>query len=241
MNQSMNHTTSRIAATVAAALVLVLGTSYMTSLAQSGYSTGSLDLTASAHPSGARPTVTDTAFDVDTVWWQPVRADTSALTSATCDGCTGASKTLQVIYAVRPRGVEVDNAAVAWSSCTECGGTALSVQVVVVRGLHGITANNRALATNAGCTACSTAAKAYQLVVAAPDAEKLSRAGMAELRAWVDEQDRLLRLGGGDAPAAARGTSAAAAGGNPLAELQRLVNGDLGTTTRRADVDVSGS
>ncbi|RYP84273.1 hypothetical protein EKO23_16605 [Nocardioides guangzhouensis] len=238
MNQPMNHSTSRIVATVAAALVLVLGTSYMTSLAQSGYRTGSLDLTASAHPGEARPTVTDTAFDVDTVWWQPVRADTSALTSATCDGCTGASRTLQVVYAVRPRGVEVDNAAVAWSSCKDCGGTALSVQVVVVRGLHGITANNRALATNAGCTACSTAAKAYQLVVAAPDAGKLSRPAMAELRAWVDEQDRLLRAGDAAAPSAARGTGTSAAS-TPLSDLATLVNDDLGTTTKRADVDVS--
>jgi hypothetical protein len=238
MNQSMNHTTSRIAATVAAALVLVLGTSYMTSLAQSGYSTGSLDLTASAHPSGVRPDVTDTAFDVDTVWWQPVRADTSALASAVCDGCTAASRTLQVIYAIRPRGVHVDNAAVAWSSCTECGGTALSVQVVVVRGLHGITANNRALATNAGCTACSTAAKAYQLVVAAPDAGRLSRTALAELRAWVAEEDRLLRAGDTAAPSAARSTGTTAAS-TPLSDLATLVNDDLGTTTKRADMDVS--
>jgi hypothetical protein len=234
----MNHSTSRVAATVAAALVLVLGTSYFTSLAQSGYSTGSLDLTASAHPGAALPSVTDTAIDVDTVWWRPVRADTSAITSATCNGCTGASKTLQVVYAVRPRGVEVDNAAVAWSSCADCGGTALSVQVVVVRGLHGIVANNRALATNVACTTCHTAARAYQLVVAAPDAGKLSRRALAELRTWVDEQNRVLRSGGATAPAAARSAGATAAS-TPLADLERLVNDDLGTTTKRADVDVS--
>lgn len=231
----MKHSTSRIAATVAAALVLVLGTSYMTSLAQSGFATGSLDLTSSAHPSSVRPAVNEWAFDVDSVWWQPLRADTSAVSSAVCDGCTGVSRTLQVIYGIHPQGTSVDNAAVAWSSCVDCGAIALSVQVVVLRGAREITANNRALATNAACAECKTGALAYQLVVAGPDADRLSRTGMADLRAWVDEQARLLREG---APAA-RLASGRTVADSPLTTLEQLVNTDLGTTTRRVDVELS--
>ena len=130
----MNTTTSRIAATATGALVLVLGSSMMSSLAHTGQRWQGIDLTASAHPTEAAPDVTDRAFDVTSSWQRSVRADTSALTSATCDNCRGHSATLQVVYARWPRELEVDNAAVAWSSCSHCGGTALSVQVVVVQG-----------------------------------------------------------------------------------------------------------
>lgn len=189
----MKTTTSRILAAATGALVLVLGSQMMSSLAHTGQRWQGIDLTASAHPTKAAPDVTDRAFHVATSWHRSVRADTSALTSATCNNCSGHSVTLQVVYARWPRELEVDNAAVAWSSCKHCGGTALSVQVVIVRGTHEVTANNRALSTNAACRDCDTAALAYQLVVVSPDSDRLSREAMQELRDWVDAQDRGLR------------------------------------------------
>ena len=58
---------------------------------------------------------------------------------------------------------------------------------------------------------------------------------MADLRAWVDEQARLLREG---APAA-RLASGRTVADSPLTTLEQLVNSDLGTTTRRVDVELS--
>jgi hypothetical protein len=228
----MNTTTSRIAATVAGALVLVLGSSMMSSLAHTGQRWQGIDLTASAHPSEDSPEVTDRAFDVTSTWQRSVSADTSALTSATCDNCNGHSATLQVVYARWTTDLEVDNAAVAWSSCTHCRGTALSVQVVVVQGARSVTANNRALATNAACEDCDTAALAYQLVVATPDGERLSYTAMRELSEWVDAQDRLLRGGTAATPRTQSRQSASGADA-----LESLVNEDLGSQTKEVDVD----
>ena len=210
----MKTTTSRIAATATGALVLVLGSSMMSSLAQTGHRWQGIDLTASAHPTGAAPEVTDRAFDVTSSLQRSLRADTSALTSATCDGCSGHST------------------AVAWSSCSHCGGTALSVQVVVVRGTHEVTANNRALATNAACKGCDTAALAYQLVVVAPDGDRLSREATQELRDWVDAQERLLSGGAAATPRAQARQSTSGAD-----TLQHLVNDDLDSQTDAIDVD----
>jgi hypothetical protein len=228
----MNTTTSRLAATVAGALVLVLGSSMMSSLAHDGSRRQGVDLTASAHPSEVTPEVTDRAFDIRTSWQRSVHADTSALSSAICDGCHGHSATLQVVYARWLRDLEVDNAAVAWSSCSSCGGTALSVQVVIVQGARKITANNRALATNAACEACETGALAYQLVVATPDGERLSRAAIRELRDWVDTQEQLLREGAAATPRVQARQSTSGAD-----TLESLVNDDLGSRTKSIDVD----
>lgn len=228
----MNTTTSRLMATVAGALVLLLGSSMMSSLAHNGSRRQGIDLTASAHPTGARPEVTDRAFDITTSWQHSVQADTSALSSATCGGCRAHSVTLQVLYARWPRDIEADNAAVAWSSCRRCGGSALSVQVVVVQGLGEITANNRALATNGACRRCATDALAYQLVVAAPNGERLSHEAIQELRDWVDAQAQLLREGTSATPRAQARRSAVGAG-----NLESLVNGDLGSRTEVLDVD----
>jgi hypothetical protein len=228
----MNTTTSRIAATATGALILVLGSTMMSSLAQTWHRSQGIDLTASAHPSEASPDVTDRAFYVTSSWQGSVRADASALTSATCRGCSGRSTTLQVVYARRPSELTIDNAAVAWSSCSRCRGTALSVQVVVVEGTRAVTANNRALATNAACRRCDTAALAYQLVVETPDGDHLSREAMRELRDWVAAQERQLNKVGGTAPRvrARQSTSGADA-------LERLVNDDLGSRTDVIDVD----
>ncbi|MET1060205.1 MAG: hypothetical protein ABWX84_11430 [Nocardioides sp.] len=228
----MNNTASRIVATTTGALVLVLGSNMMSSLAHTSHRWQGIDLTASAHPTEVAPDVTDRAYDVESSWRSSVRADTSALTSATCDNCSGHSATLQVIYARWPKEIEVDNAAVAWSSCSTCGGTALSVQVVVVQGSRKVTANNRALATNAACEECDTAALAYQLVVATPHGERLSREATKDLRAWVDEQDRLLRDGTAATPRALARESASGAD-----SLEQLVNDDLDSRTKDLNVD----
>jgi hypothetical protein len=229
----MNDATSRIAAIASGALVLALGSTVMSSLAHPGQRPRDLDLTASAHPTEVAPTATDGAFDVSSVWRRAVRADTSALTSVTCDDCHGDATTLQVVYAHHPREVEADNAAVAWSRCTGCGGTALSVQVVVVHGGRRITADNRAFAANAACDGCDTAALAYQLVVVAPDAERLSDGATDRLRDWVRRQSRTLRESAAGAARQAPAPKAA----NAVTTLERLVNGDLDSRTDSVDVD----
>lgn len=153
-----------------------------------------LDLAASAHPSSARPAVTDSAFAEGATRERDVDADASGTSSATCDGCTAESATLQVLYVARARAARLDNAAVAWTqACTGCASTSLSVQVVVVRGRPTVVPNNRALALNAGCTSCRTTAAAYQVVVVADRARRLSAASLAELRAWFEDQAAQVR------------------------------------------------
>lgn len=229
----MNNATSRIAAIAIGALVLVLGSTAMSSVAHPDRRPRDLDLTASAHPTDVAPAVTDRAVDVSSVWWQAMRADTSALSSVTCDDCRGDATTLQVVYAHHPDEVEANNAAVAWSRCTGCGGTALSVQVVVVSGGRQITADNRAFAANSACDGCDTAALAYQLVVVATDAERLSDGATERLRGWVRRQSRNLRESAA-APTRRAPTPKAA---NAVTTLERLVNGDLDSRTDRVDVD----
>ncbi|WP_107774031.1 hypothetical protein [Nocardioides sediminis] len=153
-----------------------------------------LDLTASAHPSSARPAVSDRAFAEGATREREVDADASGTSSATCDGCAAESATLQVLYVQRAGTARLDNAAVAWTqACTGCTATSLSVQVVVVRGGPALVPNNRALALNAGCTSCRTTAVAYQVVVAADRARRLSAESLAELRAWFDDQAAQVR------------------------------------------------
>jgi hypothetical protein len=229
----MNNPISRIAAITIGALVLVLGSTAMSSLAHPDQPPRDLDLTASAHPTDVAPAATDRAVDVSSVWWRAVRADTSALSSVTCDHCRGDAMTLQVVYAHHPGEVEADNAAVAWSRCAACGGTALSVQVVVVKGGRQITADNRAFAANAACDGCDTAALAYQLVVVATDDERLSDRATDRLRDWVRKQSMDLRESAA-APARRSPTQKAE---NAVTTLERLVNGDLDSRTDSVDVD----
>lgn len=153
-----------------------------------------LDLASSAHPSAARPAVTDHSVVEGTTRDRDVDADVSGTSSTTCDGCTAESTTLQVLYGSRSRTARLDNQAVAWTqACAECTATSLSVQVVVLRGRPTLVPNNRALGLNAGCSACRTTSAAFQLVVVADTAERLSGAALAELRAWFDEQAALVR------------------------------------------------
>jgi hypothetical protein len=183
------------------------------------------DLTAAAHPSAVKPDVVDEAFNSSSPLWSAVKADTSAIASANCDGCHGDAVALQVLYVDKARNAEVDNAAVAWSECQDCRSTATSVQLVVIRYGRDITANNRALSANAACESCLSGTLALQLVVIDPDGERLTRAEEQELRAWVEEQAQALKSP--PRAAAARRTANA----RTVASLEGLVNRDLGSTT----------
>ena len=53
--------------------------------------------------------------------------------------------------------------------------------------------NNRATAVTAACTGCRTASAAFQVVVVADRARRLSRESLAAVRSWFDEQAAALR------------------------------------------------
>lgn len=153
-----------------------------------------LDLLASAHPSSATPTVSDTAYAAIRVRGPAVDADTAALTSTTCADCVGESTALHVVYVPRARRADLDNVATAWAQeCRGCTSTALSVQVVVLGGRSTAVPNNRALSVTAACDGCRTAALAYQVVLVADRVAPLSDEELGSLQAWVDEQAASLR------------------------------------------------
>lgn len=153
-----------------------------------------LDLVASAHPTSAMPTVSDTAYAAIRVRGPAVEADTAAITSTTCDDCVGESTALHVVHVPRARRAGLDNVATAWAQeCKGCTSTALSVQVVVLGGSPTAVPNNRALALNAACDGCRTAALAYQVVLVSDRAAPLNDEELAGLQAWVDEQAASLR------------------------------------------------
>lgn len=200
-----------------------------------------LDLTASAHPSTAEPAVADEAFAAASVRLRDVKADNTATSSATCDGCTADSASLQILYAAHAGQAQLDNSATAWNqACAGCSSTALAVQVVVLRGAPAATPNNRAFAVNAACETCRTTSAAFQLVVVAERARRLSDASIAELQAWFDQQLALLRT----PPATSTAEPAPRArrrdpvqGAEALGLLEELVNSDLGSATVSADVE----
>jgi len=211
-----------------------------------------LDLTASAHPSTANPVVGDEAYAAATVHHRDVKADNTATSSATCDGCTAESASLQILYVVGAGQAQLDNSATAWSqACVGCTSTALSVQVVVLRGAPATTPSNRAFAVNAACETCRTTAAAFQLVVVADRARRLSDGSVAELRSWFEEQLALLRAPvptpNADPTTTAEPTPnarrrdpvgvPATEGAQALGFLEELVNSDLGSDTVSADVE----
>ncbi|RYB89447.1 hypothetical protein EUA06_15865 [Nocardioides glacieisoli] len=185
---------SAVVPVVVAALVLVASIGGSAPAAHPGPTQGALDLLASAHPTAVEPAVTDAVHDVGRARGREVEADTAALTSTTCDGCTGESTALHVVYLSRPQRADLDNVATAWAqACTGCTSTALSVQVVVVRGAPTLAPNNRALSLTAACQGCRTSALAFQVVLVADRATPLSDDALGELRAWFDEQAAVLR------------------------------------------------
>jgi hypothetical protein len=179
---------------VVAALVLVASIGGSSPAAHPGPTQGTLDLLASAHPTVAEPAVTDAVYDVARARGRDVKADTAALTSTTCDGCSGESTALHVVYVPRPQRADLDNVATAWAQgCVGCTSTALSVQVVVLRGAPTTAPNNRALSLTAACEGCRTSALAFQVVLVSDRATPLSAEALGELQAWFDEQAAALR------------------------------------------------
>ncbi|HEY9376702.1 MAG TPA: hypothetical protein VIQ02_06365 [Jiangellaceae bacterium] len=196
-----------------------------------------IDLLSSAHPGPPNPDVSDAAVDTKgQSHARQVKADASAVATATCDGCTGDATTLQVLVVRRAEAAYVDNVATAWSSCVDCGAISLSVQVILLYKSPMLTANNRASAVNAGCEQCTSTAVAYQLVVETDSPRGLSRAEREALEAWVEEQAALLRAG---EPAAEQQRTAATtwSADSTLEELDDLVEGP----TVERDVDRQSS
>lgn len=253
----MNTTASRLAGVATGVALLLLASGVTSSVAQPWTRTQDSDLAASAEPTAADPVVTDDAYHLISASWQQLKADTTATTSAICDGCAGQATALHVLYLSHPRSTHLDNTAVAWTQqCQSCSAAALSVQVAVVRGHGSVTANNRALATNAACGECRSSAAAVQLVVASPHAERLSRSALADLRAWVAQQTQQLgsldnpatsppagralvrpRMATGSVPSTANGAGSTLLPG-AMDTLQHLVNSDLGSVTDQAHIDV---
>jgi hypothetical protein len=210
-----------------------------------------LDLVASANPSPDQPVVTDDTFADSVSRRRTVNSDVTATGSAICDGCDAASTALQVLYIGRGRDARLDNTAAAWTQeCADCTATALSVQVVVLRSARSIVPNNRALAVNAACTSCASNSAAYQLVVISRHQNRLSRAALDDLRAWVDEQAAALRATAptgstSEAPGPTERRAlkkaqrrAQRAAGSALGALEGLVTGDLGAGTDSSDVEL---
>lgn len=197
-----------------------------------------VDVTASANSGPAAEHPVDTAFRVTRVAYRRIKADATAQASALCEGCTADASALHIVFLDWGSGGVVNNVATAWSRCSGCRSSALSVQVVVVRGRPGIEAHNRALAVNADCRGCAAVSAAFQLVVAGDEWPQLSRADRRELRRWTMEQSAALRRGAGPDGVAARSARPVASGAQRLSELTRLVNGALGTTTLRKNVQL---
>lgn len=153
-----------------------------------------LDLVASAQPTDLQPDQRDAVFAETVVGRRDVRADLVATTSTTCHGCAGESAALQVLYLTRVESAHLDNVATAWTqSCWDCSATALAVQVVVVPGRPGAQPANRSFAVSDTCATCRNAAAAFQIVVTLDPVRRLPEQVLAELLAWVDEQEAVLR------------------------------------------------
>lgn len=200
-----------------------------------------LDAVSSAQPSTADPHVRDTARVFVDTRSRSAKADATATSSATCDGCTGEATTVQVVHVDRRRArAAADNVASAWASCSGCSASAVSVQVVVTSSRHPVRANNRAIALNSSCSSCSTSAAALQFVVSGGSGRELS-ATARDLVAQVEEElaDRLdsVARASGDGPAAA---VAARTASTDLAErLERIIVADLGGSEVERNVDVT--
>jgi hypothetical protein len=193
---------------VALAVLVMLALTTTASAHQREHGRHRFDLVASAQPSDAQQAVTDEAYDVSRSGHRFVDANTVATSAATCDGCRGTARAVQVLDARRSHHVHADNVATAWASCEGCGGDVVSVQLVLVGSRPDLTVNNRALAVNAGCTGCDTSAAAYQVVMSARGWVDLDNL-RDEVLAWVRATPapggkasmRSLAPGGGEADA----------------------------------------
>jgi hypothetical protein len=146
-----------------------------------------LQAASAAVPAHSGDSATATSNQVKRRNGRAVAGSAVATSSSTCDGCSAAAITMQVIYARTARSVTVDNVAAAWSSCQSCTGMALSLQVVIAAHAGIVTANNRSLALNVACMQCATAAAAVQIVIVSPSSRQLSGATLQSIAALRDQ------------------------------------------------------
>ncbi|HEX6921610.1 MAG TPA: hypothetical protein VF314_15440, partial [Actinomycetes bacterium] len=197
----------------------------------------SLDLVATALTGPDSQNITDDAYGLTRSGDPEPTVDSTASSSADCDGCTADSTLVHVVYLDRSAQATLDNVSAAWSTCRDCRATAIAVQVIVLRAPQSVRANNRALAVNADCERCHAAAAAFQLVVASDRWDRLSRAELDELRRWAAEQAAALQgdpSGAAASPVRDQDRTQAA-----LDQLEALVSEELdGSVTVDRDVDV---
>lgn len=199
----------------------------------------SLDLAAAAVTGPDSEHVSDDAYDLVRSGHREANVDSTASSSADCDGCSADATLVHVVYLDRPTETTLDNVAMAWSWCTDCRTTALSVQVVVLRSPQLVRANNRAMAVNVGCKGCLAAAAAFQLVVVGSRWERVSPGALDELRRWAAEKAAALRVepSAGASPVGLEEPAEAA-----LDQLEALVSEELGGISaleRDADLQVA--
>jgi hypothetical protein len=221
-----------------AVLVCVLALAFTTTSSaheDHNHGSGRLDTVSSAQPTDVAPSVSDDAYVARWVDRRTAELDSVATSSATCDGCRGEARTVQVVDARRARHVHADNVATGWSQCTDCGGSAVSVQVVLTRGHRlDLTANNRALAVNTACDGCDSSAAAYQVV--------LSVRGWVDVRGLRDEVVDWVEAGQPAAEASPNARSLAPAGGpqDKLEQLSGMVSAQGHATVVQKSVQVDG-
>lgn len=240
LSRSLIHT----AGVIALATTTVLASVAAGIPAGSGRSPGhddrsrSLDTVASAIPTPADPTATDTAEAAMHTAKAGSKAVASAVATSNCDGCDASATTFQVVYLDGRGDAAADNTAAAWSSCTGCRASAVSVQLVVARRAEALTVNNRALALNVACTGCVTSAAAIQFVIAGGSRRELSE----QARALIDEIRAELadRLAGSPRATERRSTapSAEALAAETADRLEDVIVSALGPASVRRHVDV---
>jgi hypothetical protein len=225
--QVPSSTRSRIASVaVMAALVFVQPAAQ----AEGGHARA--QLVASAQPSPATPTVTESLTSWDKVG-KGGKTTTSATASAVCDGCTADASALHVVRTLGGGGATADNVATAWATtCTGCSATAVSIQVVLAVGSGPVVANNRSLAVNAACTGCSTAATAVQFVLVGSKRSELTDAAEALLGQLTRELRQELAQSTPAQGKAARAGSAPLRTEGDLRSIEgRLLQRDVGATS----------
>lgn len=217
-----------------AALLLAAQGTTASAYTDPGVGQGPLDVVSSAQPSGLTPVVTDRASLVQRSWLRTLEAHAVATASATCDACSGTARTVQVLDAGAARRVRVDNVATAWSRCQHCGSGVVSVQVVLIHRATSLHADNRALALGAGCTACDTAAEAYQVVLSVHHWVDLY-ALRDQIVSWLNSTPTPTLSGTGAATKRSLATSPGSGSTGRLSGLERLA------TTRTGGRVVSGA
>jgi hypothetical protein len=189
-----------------------------------------LDAGSSAQPTATDPSVRDTSRVITSTRSRSTKADATATSSATCDGCIGETATVQVVHLGSRRGrASADNLASAWLTCSGCSTSAVSVQVLVTSSRHPVKVNNRSIAVNSSCSSCCTSAVALHFVVSGRTGRQLSSSArdlVAQVEeGWADRIDTAAKASGDGHPAEAK---ARAASSDLAGRLEQIILADLG-------------